>query len=300
MNKVRSNTTPAKNLNPAAMFLESMKKTFDGQGDSMPKALIGMRKKYIHQTGAVAKVKFVSNGNHGYTGIFEGADAGIVRLSSAAKPKDGQALGPGMGLKFLRDGKDSANLVSMFSVNGQTSWNFFEHDWKTWIAPAKGAALTALGCKFATATPFIGSVGMSEMASTTAQGSSVRSPKTPFGLRFAPKPAVKGTFSRINGGKKFVDYMEYMDTLAAVPKDATLFDVYAFEGAPDGKQTLIGTLEMEGTLTSSAFGDQSLFFRHQRKSDDFKRNPEHEAGADIFKCPLNPLNWADTFRSGPQ
>ena len=38
-----------------------------------------------------------------------------MRLSSAAQPTaDGkQPLTPGMGLKFLRDGIDSANLVSM-------------------------------------------------------------------------------------------------------------------------------------------------------------------------------------------
>jgi len=51
-----------------------------------------------------------------------------VRLSSAAQPTaDGkQPLTPGMGLKFLRNGIDSANLVSMNSVNGQQDdWNFF-------------------------------------------------------------------------------------------------------------------------------------------------------------------------------
>ena len=33
---------------------------------------------------------------------------------------------PGMGLKFLRDGRDSANLVAMVSLSGQQSWNFLE------------------------------------------------------------------------------------------------------------------------------------------------------------------------------
>ena len=38
-----------------------------------------------------------------------------------------------MGLKFLRDGVDSANLVAMYSVDGQESWNFFKNDFSNHI-----------------------------------------------------------------------------------------------------------------------------------------------------------------------
>ena len=40
---------------------------------------------------------------------------------------------PGMGLKFLRDGMDSANLLAMFAVEGQESWNFFKNDFSNHI-----------------------------------------------------------------------------------------------------------------------------------------------------------------------
>lgn len=61
-----------------------------------------------------------------------------------------------MGLKFLRDGIDSANLVSMFSVLGQPDdWNFFSNDFTTQIGAAKGAALEALALKFSTATNYV-------------------------------------------------------------------------------------------------------------------------------------------------
>lgn len=106
-----------------------MDPTFTGKGDTMPTSILGTRTKYIHSVGATGKVKFVSSGSHPYTGIFEGADHGIVRLSSAAEPTaDGkQPLAPGLGLKFLRDNVDSANLVAMWSVNGNPAgdWNFF-------------------------------------------------------------------------------------------------------------------------------------------------------------------------------
>jgi len=127
------------------------------------------RTKFIHSVGTVGKVKFVSNGKHEYTGIFKGADHGLIRMSSAAKP-DGksQPLAPGFGLKFLRDGVDSANLVAMFGVNGTPGdWNFFKKDFTTHIGSAKGAALEAVACKFTQATSWIQQVGLSDMASYT-------------------------------------------------------------------------------------------------------------------------------------
>lgn len=89
------------------------------------------RTKYIHSVGGHGKVSLNTVAGHPFTGIFKGANQGIVRLSSAAKPELGTSspLGPGMGLKFLRDGIDSANLVAMYGVNGQPGeWNFFEHE----------------------------------------------------------------------------------------------------------------------------------------------------------------------------
>jgi hypothetical protein len=86
----------------------------------MPKGtLYGTRSKYIHTEGTIATVKLSSTGSHPFTGIFKGADHGIVRLSYAAEPnvKDKNTT-PGMGLKFLIDGMDSVNLVAMYSVDG--------------------------------------------------------------------------------------------------------------------------------------------------------------------------------------
>ena len=78
--------------------------------------------------GAVAKVALKSTGHHPFTGIFIGANNGLLRLSSAVDPgTDNSELAPGMGLKFLRNGIPSANLVSMYSVNGNPKGdtNFF-------------------------------------------------------------------------------------------------------------------------------------------------------------------------------
>jgi len=91
-------------------------------GDTFKDELLE-RKKYIHSVGNVGKVKLVPVANDaGYTGVFEGCDYGYVRLSCAAQPNTAKPAEanfiPGMGLKLLRDGVPSANLVAMYSVNG--------------------------------------------------------------------------------------------------------------------------------------------------------------------------------------
>jgi hypothetical protein len=43
------------------------------------------RHKTLHSTGNVGKVFWVDNGEHDYTGIFQGGDAGFIRFSSTNK-----------------------------------------------------------------------------------------------------------------------------------------------------------------------------------------------------------------------
>lgn len=135
-------------------------------GDQMPKgALYGTRSKLIHSQGAVATVKLTNSGNHPFTGIFTGSDHGVVRLSAAAEPNSNeQLLAPGLGLKFLRDGIDSASLVAMYSVDGQDSFNFFKNDFSNHIPAAKSKSLIPVAAKFATVTNYVQSVGLSDWA----------------------------------------------------------------------------------------------------------------------------------------
>ena len=92
---------------------------FDTKGDEFDCAWYGCRNKTIHSVGNVGKIEWVDLGNHPFTGIFKGGDAGYVRMSTAT-PVDNKTpnMKPGMGVKFLRDGVDSANFVAMFGVDG--------------------------------------------------------------------------------------------------------------------------------------------------------------------------------------
>jgi len=134
-------------------------------GDELPKATFGYRQKLIHTQGAVAQVKLEQSGEHPFTGVFAGADTGVIRMSAAAKPDpSSQPLAPGIGLKFLRDGVDSASLVSMYSVDGQPSWNFFANDFTNHIPAAESASLIPVAVKFSSATDYVQCVGLSDWA----------------------------------------------------------------------------------------------------------------------------------------
>ena len=95
----------------------------------------GCRRKTIHNRGNVCKIQWQDLGGHDYTGVFNGgADYGYVRFSTAL-PVDTEPpnMAPGMGVKLLRDGQDSANLVAMYGVEGHSSLNFFAKEWTNHI-----------------------------------------------------------------------------------------------------------------------------------------------------------------------
>jgi len=150
----------------------------------------------------------------------------LVRLSSAALPvlKVGaQPLAPGMGLKFLRDGVESANLVSMLGVNGQPGeWNFFEHTFTNHIPNAKGAALDAVAAKFSTATDYITSVGLSDYAKYDQSGNE-ETPVFPYELFFVPDASI----ANVNSNSMPSDPLQFLDQLKAVPANNVLYNVYA-------------------------------------------------------------------------
>lgn len=149
----------------------------------MPKqGLFGSKRpKYIHSVGAVAKCRLVVDPNSPFTGIYKQADHGLVRFSSAVEPSKSQALAPGIGLKFLRDNADSANLVAMFGVDGTPgTWNIFAKEFKNWIGAPSGTATKILAKKFSEATDLIQTVGLSNWGQVDQTGNAVANPQFPF------------------------------------------------------------------------------------------------------------------------
>ena len=131
--QIKSDDSSGSWLHLPGVLVEGMAETFDTPGDDMPCYWDGCRNKDIHSVGVISKVKFQVQDSP-FSGIFKGSDYGLIRHSTAAPYSSSDSnIKPGLGLKLLRDGVDSANLVSMFSVDGQDNWNFFANDWSNHI-----------------------------------------------------------------------------------------------------------------------------------------------------------------------
>ena len=80
--------------------------------------------------------------------------------------------------------------------------------------------------------------------------------------------------------------MAYVGQLETVPANAVLYDVFALDKPTEmgGKSVQIGALQLDGSFTKSKWGDEQLFFRHQKENDDIKLKPEWDKY--VPKCPF--------------
>jgi hypothetical protein len=71
-------------------------------------------------------------------------------------------------------------MVAMYSVDGQNSWNFFKNDFTNHIGRTTDFGLNILAKKFATGTPYVQYVGLSDFAQIDQHGNTVSDFKFPF------------------------------------------------------------------------------------------------------------------------
>ena len=75
------------------------------------------------------------------------------------------------------------------------------------------------------------------------------------------------------------DYVSNVnDQLMTIPSGTTLYKVYAMDAPAElgGSETYIADLVLTSALTTSKWGDEHLFFRHQVMDDDISLRPEWE------------------------
>ena len=238
---------------------------FDEQGDEFD-----CRVKTFHCVGNTAKCTWVSLGDHQYTGMFKGGDSGFIRLSSTATPDNQtQHMSPGFGLKLLRDGIDSGNILTQYSLDGQNSLNFFENSLSNNIEPSVAPAILEGLSHFATETDFPWSMGLSDFASYTQDGVQEEQPVFPWKLRFEPATQY---VNPIEDPSTF----DLQETLKQLPAGQTLYRVFALDKPTQlgGTESLIGEIKMDTQLVTSQWADEHMFFKHQRKDDDMRQHPE--------------------------
>jgi len=236
--------------------------------------------KGIHSVGAVAKMKFKiidDNKKNPFTGLFaEGAPHGMIRMSLALSLKTRPFI-PGVGVKLFRDGMPSANFVAMEGVDGQESGNFFERDFSTHIPPARSFAQRLMTQKFARTYDPPEMVGLSDIASFDGKGNKIGSCNQgeepvvnfPYELIMKPNQMLKEKFSDAPATDEALE-----EALLSIPEGTDIYDVYARAEPQDVDLIKLGTFELTSKLMYSKFGDDELFFRHQRITEDFELRPE--------------------------
>lgn len=216
------------------------------------------RKRSIHTFGSVAKIKFVAAANQPFTGLYKGVECGVARLSVAAMPSD-NGMTPGLGMKFLIDGKPSANFVAMNSLEEQQGFNFFEKDFSSQIeVPADNAFLNFGLSIFELVTKDGTLVDVAFMAELETNGDviSTANADAPWILKLEPNPAFN--FSQ--------EKHEYRDDLNALPANTLLYKVYG-KRRNENNYIFIGDVITKSTFVSSKYGDEDLFFRHDTVDD---------------------------------
>jgi len=242
----------------AGVYAESMIVTMETERDVFP---YEGRKKYIRPVGVVAPARFVSTATHPYTGVFNGSDHVIIRLSLSQEPSSSNGVAPGVALKFFRDGAPSANLLGFTSFTGQpcSETNFFEHAMSNHVPPATGLA-KLIPAKQQQGSMCTQMLGLSD-AAAEADGSD---PVFPFEVTFEGIPEVSFPCDDLARG---------WANFAELPAGTSLVRVSARPGPGEALQP-IGEVIIDAPLTTSQFGDERLFFRHQRMEDDFAIHPE--------------------------
>lgn len=161
-----------------------MNLTYDVVSDNMPVN----RLKKTHPVGLSSKIEWIPHPDQPYTGIYRGAKEGIMRISDTTKTVPHKAkTAPGFGIKFPRDGMYSANILAMFSFDGQTSFNFFKNRWVTILREFNNqCARETIGKQLATVTDHLGATSVMDVADYDQYGNKEEHPHWPFQIEFEP------------------------------------------------------------------------------------------------------------------
>jgi len=249
-----------------------MDTTFDRFGDE------SNRPRLVHAYGALAKIVWAVQPDAaalGYTGVYaSGSTEAIIRLSLAGKPG---SFSPGFAVKFLIDGQTSANIIGMFSLDGQgtTDFDYFRNQLKTTVPlPANAASsfITQSGLtQFETGATPATNLMPDQPALFTTAGTLQTKPVYPTLLYLVPNPALTASWNNFTG--------DFRDGLSSTPVGTLLYTVYAATGACQCSggtcadalansdacaPVSIATITTASAFVSSEYGDGGIFFRHSR------------------------------------
>ena len=262
--------------NVLKLLTESVTTSFDNQWDAMPRG----RVKFIHSVGVVCPFEIdILPGKQGeteYTGLFAPRASGtktvgIMRLGNAVAVKGGVV--PGVGIKFVRSKVKSGNFVALYDLNGTPgNYDFFSKPLSNHIAPATGAT-AVLAEKFKQASDFPFKVGLSDLAKYDQDGNKFQQVQT-FPYKVILTPTEKFHFP---SGKE-IDHEELIRQLETIGANEQVYHLDAVADQDNLEVRRLGTMTTTGPCRRSPYGDEELFFRHQRVEEDYVLRPDFNKG----------------------
>lgn len=227
------------------------------------------REKGIHRWGSVVRAKLVAYEKSPFSGVFKtGVDNAIMRFS-LAKPSTTTKCTPGFGMKYYIDNHEPINMLAMYRLDGQESFNIFENKFTNVLPkPAGDPKLKVLNVSFKAGLKIAGftkgnplELDSSEMASIDQFGNTVENSDVvvPFELIFAPTKEAKALLDGITHDDDFRVMLEGKGF--ADGQGIRLYKVYARES--EGKDPIrIGHIETTSPFINSSYADENLYFRH--------------------------------------
>lgn len=226
-------------------------------------------RKYLHGRASIAKIKVVPTGSR-YTGIFQGADCGLLRLSITFKPSADRVVAPGLALKVLRDGVYSANISALVSLGGQDKdYNLFKYPMSNIVPIGKDWKQKLVHKIFLKASKYPEELRASDMAEIDGLGINAKDVVAPRQLFFVPNPILKFSSTEHDVRADF----------ATIPSGTLVYQIHAVSDkhknfdyanyAPENVTSFLAESEHIADIVTtsdfmaSAFGDDGIFFRHQ-------------------------------------
>jgi len=226
--------------------------------------------KPIHAFGAMAKAKFVPSAGHPFTGIFQGNECGLLRLSTSGDPAD-SGFEPGLTWKAFVDGQPSENIRGLYPLSGQgDNHDIFANELSHYVKIKTHEALTAKA-GFTKAMNKSNELTADDMAAVNQDGSAVAAAKAPTQVYFVPTADVKGQFDTAAH--------DFRDDLTSLTEGTAVYDIYAtdqaiktsiwfwkqarYERERRESAVKVGSIVMDSAFKTSQFGDSGVYFKQQ-------------------------------------
>ncbi|MBD1865160.1 MULTISPECIES: hypothetical protein [Trichocoleus] len=261
--KSRYQHLPAlKNIDVVGLFLTALRAKMDYESDEAPPNW----KKAIHAHASVAKIQFVPTNPPLFTGLFQGADYGLLRLSVTGNPSD-RGFAPGLAIKWLVDGNPSEDFSALVSLTGQgNNYNFFANEFSNIVPVVNQIGPRLINLIFMRVSKHPTKLSLQGLGEIDQQGHRVASARYPTQLFLVPSQTVG--FPESPGH-------DFRNDLATIPSGTPLFSVYGTDSSQTGttetqqsenrsNAQLIGLIKTTSEFVASSYGDSRLFFRHQR------------------------------------